>query len=84
MCRDWVEPSTACFVHHKLGLSEDCLNFDVANACLGFLDGMQIVANLVERGEVDYGLVVDAESSRHVVEQTVGAARAHRTAMRQR
>lgn len=71
VCRDWVEPSTACFVHHKLGLSEDCLNFDVANACLGFLDGMQIVANLVERGEVDYGLVVDAESSRHVVEQTL-------------
>ncbi|MEO6952631.1 MAG: 3-oxoacyl-ACP synthase III [Polyangia bacterium] len=71
VCRDWVEPSTACFVHHKLALSEDCINFDVANACLGFLDGMQIVANLIERGEVDYGLVVDAESSRHVVEQTV-------------
>ncbi len=71
VCRDWVEPSTACFVHHKLGLSEDCINFDVANACLGFLDGMQLVANLIERGEVEYGLVVDCESSRDVVEATV-------------
>ena len=71
VCRDYVEPSVACFVHHKLGLSENCINFDVANACLGFLDGMQIVANLIERGEVEYGLVVDAESSRHVVEATV-------------
>jgi len=25
-------------------LPESCLNFDIANACLGFIDGMQVVA----------------------------------------
>lgn len=69
--RDYLEPSVACFVHSKLGLAETCLNFDVANACLGFLDGMQLVGNMIERGQIDYGLVVDGESSRHVVESTV-------------
>jgi 3-oxoacyl-[acyl-carrier-protein] synthase III len=69
--RDYVEPSVACFVHANLGLSERCLNFDVGNACLGFLDGMAIVGNMIERGQVDYGLVVDGESSRTVVEHTL-------------
>ena len=69
--RDYLEPSVACFVHAKLGLPETCLNFDLANACLGFIDGMQLVGNMIERGQIDYGLVVDGESSRHVVERTV-------------
>ena len=71
VCRDWVEPSTACSVHANLGLPETCINFDIANACLGFLDGMTVVANMIERGQIDYGLVVDCESSRYVVEQTL-------------
>jgi 3-oxoacyl-[acyl-carrier-protein] synthase III len=71
VCRDYVEPSVACFVHHNLGLGSECVNFDLANACLGFLDGMQVVGNMIERGQVDYGLVVDGEGSRYVVEQTV-------------
>jgi len=71
VCRDFVEPSVACIVHGNLGLPERCLNFDVANACLGFLDGMAIVGNMIERGQVDHGLVVDAEGSRHVVERTI-------------
>ena len=71
VCRDYVEPSTACLVHGKLGLPPSCLNFDVGNACLGFLNGMDIVANLIERGQLDVGLVVDGENSRYVVDQTV-------------
>lgn len=69
--RDYVEPSTACLVHGKLGLSPTCLNFDVANACLGFINGMDLVAQQIERGIIDYGLVVDGESSRFVVDKTI-------------
>lgn len=71
VCRDFVEPSTACLVHAKLGLAPGCLNFDVGNACLGFLNGMEIIGNMIERGQLDYGLVVDGESSRFVVDQTI-------------
>lgn len=68
--RDFLEPSTACMVHGNLGLAPDCLNFDVANACLGFLNGMDIAARMIERTEVDYALVVDGESSRPLIEAT--------------
>jgi 3-oxoacyl-[acyl-carrier-protein] synthase-3 len=71
VCRDYIEPSTACLVHNRLGLSPDCLNFDLGNACLGFLSGMQVVSNMIERGQIDYGLIVDGETARFVQESTI-------------
>jgi 3-oxoacyl-[acyl-carrier-protein] synthase-3 len=71
VCRDYLEPSTACIIHGNLGLGEDCLNFDVGNACLAFLNGMDIAARMIERGEVEYALIVDGESSRPITEATI-------------
>ena len=71
VCKDYIEPSMACLVHGALGLSPDCMNFDVGNACLAFLNGMEIAACMIERGQIEYGLVVDGESSRFAVESTI-------------
>ena len=71
VCRDYLEPSTACLVHGNLGLGERCLNFDVGNACLAFLNGMDIAARMIERGDINYALIVDGESSRHITEATI-------------
>ena len=40
VCRDHLEPATAARVHHLLGLPQECLLFDVSNACLGILNGI--------------------------------------------
>jgi 3-oxoacyl-[acyl-carrier-protein] synthase-3 len=71
VCRDYLEPSTACIVHGNLGLSDDCQNFDVGNACLAFLNGMDIAARMIERQEVDYALIVDGESSGPITDATI-------------
>jgi 3-oxoacyl-[acyl-carrier-protein] synthase III len=71
VCRDYLEPSTACIVHGKLGLSESCINFDVGNACLAFLNGMDIAARMIERGEIEYALIVDGETSGPITEATI-------------
>ena len=71
VCRDYIEPSTACLVHGNLELGRHCLNFDLGNACLGFINGMEVVGNMIERGQLDYGLVVDGENSRFVVDSTI-------------
>lgn len=71
VCRDFLEPSTASHVHRRLELSPTCLNLDLGNACLGFINGMDFVARLIERGEIDYGMVVDGENAREVVEATI-------------
>lgn len=71
VCRDYIEPSTACLVHGNLGLPSTCDNFDVGNACIAFINGMEIVGNMIERGQIEYGIVVDGEGSRYVVESTI-------------
>lgn len=69
--RDYLEPSTASIVSGNLGLSEHCQNFDVANACLAFINGMDIAARMLERGEIDYALVVDGETANLAYKKTL-------------
>lgn len=71
VCRDHLEPSAAVDVHEQLGLGTACLNFDLSNACLGFLNGMHLAALMIDSGQVDYALVVDGEGSRRTQEATV-------------
>ncbi len=69
--KEYLEPSVAAMVHGQLGLDSKCLNFDVSNACLGFLSGMTIAAQMIESGQLKYAIVVAGESSRRVSQSTV-------------
>ncbi len=71
VCKHHLEPSVACTVHHELDLAPSCLNFDVGNACLGFINGMQIAAAAIDTGAIDYALIVDGEGSRFTQETTI-------------
>jgi acyl-CoA:acyl-CoA alkyltransferase len=71
VCKDYIEPSVASLVHGNLGLSSTCMNFDIANACLGFLNGISTTARMIQAGEIDHGMVVDGEDARHAVETTI-------------
>ncbi len=69
--KDYIEPSVASLVHGNLNLSPECINYDVTNACLGFLNGMCNVGMMIEKGLIKYGLVVAGESARRLVESTI-------------
>lgn len=71
VCRDFLEPATACKVHHQVGLPQDCFIFDVSNACLGILTGMVQAANMIELGQIKSALVVGSEGGRQLVETTI-------------
>jgi 3-oxoacyl-[acyl-carrier-protein] synthase-3 len=71
VCRDHLEPATACGVHHRLGLPADCMLYDASNACLGILNGMVQVANMIELGQIRAGIVVGTECGRRLVETTI-------------
>ena len=71
VCKENLEPSVACAVHHQLGLSSSCLNFDIANACLGFINAMHLAATMLDAGTVEYALIVDGEGSRYTQETTL-------------
>ncbi len=71
VCKDYIEPSMASLVHGRLGLPSHCLNFDIGNACLAFLNGMSVLADMIDQGRIKAALLVDAESARDVIESTV-------------
>ncbi|MFC1516157.1 3-oxoacyl-ACP synthase III [Thermodesulfobacteriota bacterium] len=71
VCKDYIEPSVASLIHGNLKLPPSCVNYDIGNACLGFLDAMVTMILMIEAGMIQYGLVVDGEGSREVVEATI-------------
>jgi len=71
VCRENLEPATACAVAHGLGLGADTQIYDVSNACLGVLNGMVQIANAIELGQIRAGMVVSCESARQIVDSTI-------------
>ena len=71
VCRDNLEPATACAVSNGLGLGPETQIYDVSNACLGVLNGMIQVANAIELGQIEAGLVVSCESARQIIDFTI-------------
>ena len=71
VCREHLEPSAAVAVHSALGLPTQAMNFDLSNACLGFVSGMHVAATMIDAGHLDYALIVDGEGSRRTQEATI-------------
>ncbi|MEJ2038507.1 MAG: 3-oxoacyl-ACP synthase III [Desulfosarcinaceae bacterium] len=71
VCRENLEPATACAVAHGLGVPPRAQIYDLSNACLGVLNGMIQVANAIALGQIHAGLVVSCEASRQIVELTI-------------
>ena len=58
--RDQPEPATAHIIQDKLGLNSRYA-FDMANACFGFVDAMQVAASYIKCGIVKYALIITGE-----------------------
>ena len=71
VCKPHLEPSVACDVHHRLGLPSSCMNFDIGNACLGFMNAIHVAAAMIDTGAIEYALIVDGEGSRRTQEVTL-------------
>jgi 3-oxoacyl-[acyl-carrier-protein] synthase-3 len=71
VCRENLEPATACTVANGLHLGGGAQIYDVSNACLGVLNGMVQIANAIELGQIGAGMVVSCESSRQIVDMTI-------------
>ncbi|MHA7278660.1 3-oxoacyl-ACP synthase III [Arthrobacter sp. MDT2-2] len=65
-----LEPSVAVKIHHSLGLPSSAMNFDLANACLGFVNGMTLAANMIDSGQIRYALIVAGEDAQRTQEAT--------------
>lgn len=44
---DYIAPSTACVLQHRLGLTDGCLAFDINLACSGYIYGLNVAMSLI-------------------------------------
>ncbi|MFO0945453.1 MAG: 3-oxoacyl-ACP synthase III [Planctomycetota bacterium] len=66
VCRENFEPATACRVAAGVGVSSEAAVYDISNACLGVLNGIVDIANRIELGQIQAGLVVSCETAREI------------------
>ncbi len=83
VCREYLEPATACRVHCLVGIPADAWVYDVSNACLGVMNGAVQIAMLIDAGVIDAGIVVGTEDSRGLLEATLAHLLADSTLTRQ-
>ncbi len=60
---DYRLPATACVLQQRLGLSKECICFDVNLGCSGFVYGLNIIASLLANTGTQYGLLLAGDTS---------------------
>ncbi len=69
--RKHLEPSVAVKMHDGLGLPSSAINFDIANACLGFVNGMTLASQLIDAGQIEYAVIIDGEDADEIQDNTI-------------
>ena len=59
---DYKIPSTAYLLHKRLNIKKDCLVFDINLGCSGFVNGIYIIAGLIESGTINRALLLVGDS----------------------
>lgn len=55
---DYKLPATSCVLHGKLGLSRDCMTFDISLGCSGWVYGISTMASILGLGNLKKGLLL--------------------------
>lgn len=59
---DYQLPATACVIHQRLGLSQNCAAFDISLGCSAFPYAARVASTMVESGGFRKALVINAEA----------------------
>lgn len=59
---DVTNPSTAYFIHNKLGLSNNCIATDINQGCVGWLFGLFMVSQMIQSGAFKKVLLLNGDT----------------------
>lgn len=63
---DYERPSTAIVLQARLGLTKNCMAFDINLGCSGYVYGLYFIAGLIESGAVKNALLLCGEVNRNL------------------
>lgn len=64
---DYIAPATACLLQHRLGLSDDCLAYDITMGCSGYIYGLYNAASHIQNGFIKKALLLVGDSLSYMV-----------------
>lgn len=59
---DYTNPSTAYFLHDKLGLSQNCIATDINQGCVGWMFGLHMASMMIESGAYKKILLLNGDT----------------------
>jgi 3-oxoacyl-[acyl-carrier-protein] synthase-3 len=62
---DYAVPATACVLQHRLGLSEDCIAFDVNLGCSAYVYGLWLAGTMVSTQDINRVLLLVGDTSNY-------------------
>lgn len=60
---DYIFPATACVLQDRMGLSKDCMSFDITMSCPGWIYGLSVMSSIISAGKIKKGLLLVGETS---------------------
>ena len=66
---DYQLPHTSAIVQKKLGLGKGIACFDLGLGCSGFVYGLSVVRAFMEDNNLDYGLLITAETYSKIIDE---------------
>jgi len=70
---DYAVPATACVLQHRLGLSEDCIAFDINLGCSAYVYGICTVSSILTAHGLNRALLLVGDTSNFGINQNDSA-----------
>ncbi|MFZ5988182.1 MAG: ketoacyl-ACP synthase III [Bacillota bacterium] len=70
---DYAVPATACVLQHRLGLSEDCITFDINLGCSAYVYGVWLASTMISTQDINRVLLLVGDTSNFGINQNDSA-----------
>lgn len=64
---DYATPATSHILHMRLGLSKDCMAFDINLGCSGFVYGLNVAASMIKANALKRVLLCCGEAHKYLI-----------------
>jgi 3-oxoacyl-[acyl-carrier-protein] synthase-3 len=60
---DYIIPATSCILQDRLGLSKECMSFDISLGCSGWVYGLSTIASIVSASKFKKALLLAGDTT---------------------
>ncbi len=58
---DFKVPHTAAIVHNRLGLTKQCMTFDISQGCAGYAHAVTVMTGVMDAAKLDHGVLITSD-----------------------